>query len=330
MSDFDDFGSQLGDDADSVWLNDLFERTRLPGTAEELSSEAVLVGAMVRTIAQPVLVSDISARRRLRISKTAARAAIAAAVVFVGTSTAAATGNLPDPAQSAVSRASSHLGVDIPDPYDERAAGERSGAATTVDPSTTSTVLDDHSVTVPVSEVPSTNAATFSTSPGLNPNAPESTDLSALQPVTPETTGGQGPDANGPAKHGLCRAWAAHRSDSPANQNSTAMRNLQAAAAAAGQTVEEFCADVLGTEPGPAEVATTSPAPPPGPPVEGDGTKEKDKKEPGQGNNGPPADKEKRRSPQRAATNGLVLSLVNYNLSHQPAERLYSTRSQCL
>ena len=37
MNETDDFASPLGDDADSIWLDDLFERTRSPGTAAELS-----------------------------------------------------------------------------------------------------------------------------------------------------------------------------------------------------------------------------------------------------------------------------------------------------
>jgi hypothetical protein len=286
VSEIDDFDSPAGEDASSVWLDDLFDRTRLPGTAEELGSEAAVIGAMVRTIAEPALVSDLDARRRLVVSKTAARIAIAAAVLFVGTSTAAATGNLPDAAQSAVARVSSHLGVSIPDPEDERATDAHDAAAATslagsttsvnTDLSTTSTELEESS-TAGAGQDPAVNGTPVSTRPGQDPTAQE-----------PVPTPGQGPDATGPAKQGLCRAWAVHRSDSPANQNSIAMRNLQAAADAAGQTVAEFCADVIGTDPTQATATTVaaSPAPPAG-----------NKKDPAPGphNNAPPGqDKEKK------------------------------------
>jgi hypothetical protein len=274
MSQIDDFDSPFGTDAGSIWLNDLFESARLPGTTGELASEADVVGAMVRTIAQPALVSDLNARRRHSISKPAARIAIAAAALFVGTSTVAATGNLPDGAQSAFARASSHIGVDIPDPHSDRA----DSSAPTTSPSPGSTVMGAASaVTVAVGDVPGRSEATFSTTANSNPRVADSTD------VPPVTNAGVGPDATGPAKQGLCRAWAAHRSDSPANQHSTAMRNLQAAAAAAGLTVDEFCADVLG--PDSTEVATTDAGTTPDTAVEGQGKENKDKDPPGQGDN---------------------------------------------
>ncbi len=175
MSEIDDFDSPAGEDASSVWLDDLFDRTRLPGTAEELGSEAAVIGAMVRTIAEPTLVSDLDARRRLVVSKTAARIAIAAAVLFVGTSTAAATGNLPDAAQSAVARVSSHLGVSIPDSEDQRATDAHDAAAATslagsttaanTDLSTTSTDLEESS-TAGAGQDPAVNGTPVSTRPG--------------------------------------------------------------------------------------------------------------------------------------------------------------------
>ena len=64
---------------------------------------------------------------------------------------------------------------------------------------------------------------------------------------------GTGPDATGPAKFGLCTAYAAHeehRDAEPDDGTPTTsvdlpapFRNLTDAATAAGQTVEEFCAD---------------------------------------------------------------------------------------
>ena len=52
----------------------------------------------------------------------------------------------------------------------------------------------------------------------------------------------RGPDPRGPARHGLCRAFG-HRTEGPGN--SVAADNLRAAAEQDGQTVEEFCAEVL-------------------------------------------------------------------------------------
>jgi hypothetical protein len=247
MNEIDDFASPSGDDASSIWLNDLFARTRSPGTADELSSEAQMVDAMTRTIAQQPMVVDITGRRRRDISTAAARTAIVAAALLVGTSTAAATGNLPDAAQSAVSRASSHFGVDIPDPNDDRRSDEHDSSVPTTNSAATDTsaastspaVVDDPSAaTIASTGVQPTSGDT--TSATLNPNraVPHSTE----SPKSPKAAAQPGPDLTGPAKDGLCRAWAAHDSDSPAEQ-STAMKDLHAAAAAAGQTVEQFCAD---------------------------------------------------------------------------------------
>jgi len=71
------------------------------------------------------------------------------------------------------------------------------------------------------------------------------------RPAAVSTTAtAQGPDANGPAKHGLCTAWKA-RSGHPGSQGdadgSVAFGNLVRAAGGAGK-VAAFCADV--TAPG--------------------------------------------------------------------------------
>jgi hypothetical protein len=51
-----------------------------------------------------------------------------------------------------------------------------------------------------------------------------------------------GPDATGPAKYGLCAAYAANAGH--ASSRSVAFANLQKAATAAGKTVTQFCAGV--------------------------------------------------------------------------------------
>lgn len=53
----------------------------------------------------------------------------------------------------------------------------------------------------------------------------------------------KGPDANGPAKFGLCTAWAANANGREHGnaENAPPFQNLQSAADAQDQTVEEFC-----------------------------------------------------------------------------------------
>jgi hypothetical protein len=58
---------------------------------------------------------------------------------------------------------------------------------------------------------------------------------------------GVGPDANGPAKRGLCTAYLALQDRRIKNLNASPFRNLVQAAADAGETVEDFCADVTAT-----------------------------------------------------------------------------------
>jgi hypothetical protein len=61
-----------------------------------------------------------------------------------------------------------------------------------------------------------------------------------------DTSHGTGPDVTGPAALGLCNAFPSGQGASNGGRDqSTAFRNLQAAADASGQTVEQFCAGVL-------------------------------------------------------------------------------------
>ena len=64
---------------------------------------------------------------------------------------------------------------------------------------------------------------------------------------TPSTQG-TGPDVTGPAKFGLCTAFAAGQGGTDGGKNdAVAFRNLRAAAETVGQSVEDFCA---GATPG--------------------------------------------------------------------------------
>jgi hypothetical protein len=63
---------------------------------------------------------------------------------------------------------------------------------------------------------------------------------------TPPSKQGTGPDATGPAKFGLCTAFASGQGGTNGGKNdAVAFRNLQAAAETAGQSVEEFCAGAI-------------------------------------------------------------------------------------
>ena len=83
----------------------------------------------------------------------------------------------------------------------------------------------------------------------------------------PEHNGGsaaKGPDATGTAKYGLCKAWAAGSETGRKHKaNSVAFTNLQDAAKAAHQTVEQFCKEAVpggGTSTTPTSVAHHGPA----------------------------------------------------------------------
>jgi hypothetical protein len=76
---------------------------------------AITVSAMVEMIRDATPAHEIS-RRKTMLGKLLAGKALAAVAVLglTATGAAAGTGTLPDPAQSAVSEAVSHVGIDIP------------------------------------------------------------------------------------------------------------------------------------------------------------------------------------------------------------------------
>jgi hypothetical protein len=87
--------------------------------ASDGAGEQEAVSTIVAAIAAaPVSLDTARRRRMLPQLLTAKVAAAAAAVLLVGTGAAAATGSLPDAAQSSVSRALSHVDVSIPNPND--------------------------------------------------------------------------------------------------------------------------------------------------------------------------------------------------------------------
>ena len=95
------------------------------GTVEE-DTAAITVSAMVEVIRDATPAPEIS-RRKTMLGKLLAGKALAAVAVLglTATGAAAATGSLPDPAQSVVSDAVSHVGIDIPHPNHGKSADHR-------------------------------------------------------------------------------------------------------------------------------------------------------------------------------------------------------------
>lgn len=97
-------------------------------TASPGGGEQEAVTAIAATLAaSPVSIESVRRRRMLPRALTAKVAAAGAAVLLLGTGAAAATGSLPDAAQSTVSRALSHVSVSVPDPHDHAADAGRAG-----------------------------------------------------------------------------------------------------------------------------------------------------------------------------------------------------------
>ena len=125
---------------------------------------------------------------------------------------------LPDGAQSAVARAADHAGLSLPNP------DARTNPVPAVDTTT--------STTEAVVEVDTSTTT-------------KTADAAEVAKVAdPTADAAVGPDATGPAKAGLCQAWTSHQMTHANNSanDSVAMKNLQTAADAAGQTVAAFCA----------------------------------------------------------------------------------------
>ena len=206
-----------GNDPVDPKLIDLFNLTKSDATAEELTAQASTVTAMLAAM-QPVPTNVVpmrsfSMRDRFAMSKAATKAAIISGVVlFSATAAAAASGNLPDSAQSVVSRAVSHVGIHIDNP--EKSAAE------VIEATSTSSTIDENSSTVVVGNNDSSND---------------------------HSSSGVGPNANGDAKDGLCHSFNEHLNSPAKPEDSVAMKNLQEAATAAHQSVAAFCASTTST-----------------------------------------------------------------------------------
>ena len=195
-------------------LIDLFNAARADATTEELAAESNIVSAMQQAMT-PVPSNVISfrsnsMRHRFATSKAATKAAIISGVVLFSATAAAAGGVLPDSAQSAVSRAVSHIGIEISNP--EKSADDNSALAS--DDTATDNSADDNS-----------------------------TDNSF------DDNGGDSASRVSKVNHDLCEDLGTtesttESSDDSATESTTPSQSLDDVAAAAGMTVTDFCASV--------------------------------------------------------------------------------------
>jgi len=216
-----------GDLAD---VDAVFQALRRPAEPNELAGlESAL--AAFGTAAVTTHQASPHARTRTMIKRklTSKTVATIGVVTFISAGAAAAAGVVPSPFSS-------------PNGHSSRGAD-----ATAV----TDSVGATNVVTVPALDTtPTTDKAADATQPVASSD-------SAVDDSAPDGTEGQGPDANGPAKFGLCTAFHARTKHdtvdtTPVESSSTVaddqpppFRNLEEAAAAAGQTVDEFCADAV-------------------------------------------------------------------------------------
>ena len=213
-------------------------------------AETTVVSMMASVIAAPSTnvsaLASPAARGRLRATKALTKLAVVAAGVVVETSAATATGHLPDGAQSALARVTAHIGIHLTDPnlaVPSTIPPARTGplpVGANNDQVSTDGPAEPEAEAIPQPGVLATLPATTPASSAITVAIPDSLHVPTSAPTS--TTAPRGPDANGSAKHGLCNAWRAHQSNGTA-VDSVAMRNLEATAAAAGETVEAFCDD---------------------------------------------------------------------------------------
>jgi hypothetical protein len=201
-------------------LAELLAALRAPAHPLELAGEAAVIGVFTaevgasRVAKEKDRADDGPARvRRLptRAIPKVAAATVAGVLAFGGVAAAAVTGSLPGGLQSL--------------------AHDRFGApAAAVTAAGVSTA-----VARPSAESPQPTASEGSAH-ASEPAAP-----SARPSIKP----GVGPNASGPSASGLCHAFAGAKGSSTNTSGDPAARQLTAAAAGAGETVEQFCAPYL-------------------------------------------------------------------------------------
>ena len=106
----------------------LLAALRSPMKPDGVREQEAVASFADAVMAAPTRLADVRAGMTPRRHTAKIAVATAAFVLLGSTAAAAATGSLPDGAQSAVSKALSHVDVDVPDPDSAHAAADRSGA----------------------------------------------------------------------------------------------------------------------------------------------------------------------------------------------------------
>lgn len=257
-----------------------------PATVAEQAAADRAADAFARTVALTAAtptaattavlpVTSLADRRRRRLGGLPGRiaAGVVVATLCSAGAAAAATGRLPDPLQRTVAGAASHVGLTLPDPRNDGHGADdelADGTPATTHASTTSTAP----TTTPEGTSASTTTAEASTSSSAASSTSVATDdettSSSLEDEATKGSDGStpvGPNAEGPAKKGLCTAYAQHQKNG-SDPNGVAFASLRMAAEAKGMTVLEFCADVLPPTTGSSTPGASSSVPKPkGPPA---------------------------------------------------------------
>jgi hypothetical protein len=215
-------GTWSGEDANTVHAHiaSIFRAARTPAEGDELTSLDTTVSAFKAAAVGAQTIQTNSARNKPMIKKllTAKAAAAVGAIAFAAAGAAAAAGSLNPFASSGPT-------IEITDD-------------TTAPTDVTTPATDDTTA--------STDDTDDTTETGGRTEANEQSEGASEA---------QGPDVTGPAKFGLCTAFAAQTKHDESTDDTTApassvaeeqpipFQNLEDAATAAGQTVEEFCAD---------------------------------------------------------------------------------------
>lgn len=275
-----------GVDEPTVAVAQVLQAARQAPSATEWAEADAAAAAFAARMAgvMPTTVISLDTHRRRRAGRVSARVAagVAALTLFSAGAAAAATGHLPDPVQRTVAQAVSHVGVDLPSP-DDRSDEVADG---TDDATSTSSAVGSSSSSSATTAASTSSAASTSTattpSSATTDDRRDGPDSTATEGSTVVTS--VGPDVTGEAKKGLCNAWEKQRKNG-AEPNGVAFENLRKAADAAGQSVDEFCADdeapatsdatapgssrpsTATTEPGSEPEGSTSVPKPKGPPA---------------------------------------------------------------
>jgi hypothetical protein len=250
----------------------------LPGAA--LPAEPHLVAAFAAEVrGAPHMSSPLPAaggRRLVAKAYSAKAAALAAVIVFGGGVAAAAAGALPGSLQSTVASAASHVGLTLPDPgrpvvnpanllgQCNAYASVSKGFTDFTNPALTNSTAfgrleaaaagKGESVQAYCASVGSTTTSTVA--------ATTTTSTTTTVPTTTTAPGTTTTTTLPPNSFGQCNAYSSVSKgftdfSSPALTHSTAFRRLAALAAAAGESVEAYCAPILGISTGSTTTTTT-------------------------------------------------------------------------